>query len=132
LAWLAASVVGALVVAHLTLPAATAVLTIVLGALVAADVPLPLAVVAGLAVVLGVLNGGLNGIELGTARSSGVGPVSLAAAGAAGALFVVVALLAGHVASLRAPWARVVVRVAGSWIGAIGLLLLGWSLRAAA
>jgi proteasome assembly chaperone (PAC2) family protein len=48
------------------------------------------------------------------------------------ALFVVVALTAARVASLRAAWARVAVRVAGSWIVAVGLLLLGWSLRGAA
>ena len=46
-------------------------------------------------------------------------------------LFVVVALAAAFVVALRAPWARIAVRVAGSWIVAIGLLLLGWSLRAA-
>jgi urease accessory protein len=47
--------------------------------------------------------------------------------GAAFALFVLVALLAGQVATVRAAWARVVVRVAGSWIAAIGLLMLGWT-----
>ena len=46
-------------------------------------------------------------------------------------LFVVVALAAALVVALRAPWARIAVRVAGSWIAAIGLLLLGWSFRAA-
>ena len=46
-------------------------------------------------------------------------------------LFVVVALAAALVVALRAPWARIAVRVAGSWIVAIGLLLLGWSFRAA-
>jgi hypothetical protein len=30
---------------------------------------------------------------------------------------------------LRMAWARVVVRVAGSWIAAIGVLLLGWAFR---
>ena len=52
-------------------------------------------------------------------------------AGIASALFVVVALLAGPVVALRAAWARVVVRVAGSWIAAIGLLMLGWTVRVA-
>ena len=46
-------------------------------------------------------------------------------------LFVTVALAAALVVALRAPWTRIAVRVAGSWIAAIGLLLLGWSLRAA-
>ena len=46
-------------------------------------------------------------------------------------LFVLVALAAGLVVALRTPWTRIAVRVAGSWIAAIGLLLLGWSFRAA-
>ena len=40
-----------------------------------------------------------------------------------------VALAAALVVALRAPWGRIAVRVAGSWIVAIGLLLLGWSFR---
>ena len=31
--------------------------------------------------------------------------------------------------SLRPPWRGIAVRVAGSWVAAIGLLMLGWSLR---
>jgi hydrogenase/urease accessory protein HupE len=123
-AWLAGSIAGLLVAPQVTLPAATAAVTIALGALVAADGPLPLAVATSFAIVLGLLNGGLNGIELAKARAGG-----LAAAGVAAALFVVVSLLAGHVASLRAPWARVAVRVAGSWIAASGLLMLGWAMQ---
>ena len=42
-----------------------------------------------------------------------------------------VALVAALCVALRAPWARVAVRVGGSWIAASGLLLLGWSLRGA-
>jgi hypothetical protein len=45
------------------------------------------------------------------------------------AVFVLVALVAALVVSLRAQWARVTVRVAGSWIKAIGLLMLGWTYR---
>ena len=48
LAWLAGSVAGLLVAPQVTLPAATAAVTIVLGALVAADLPLPLELVAAL------------------------------------------------------------------------------------
>ena len=51
----------------------------------------------------------------------------MAAAGVAVALFVAVSLLAGQAASVRTLWARVAVRVAGSWIVAIGLLMLGWA-----
>jgi hypothetical protein len=35
-------------------------------------------------------------------------------------------------ASVRARWARTVVRVVRSWIAAIGLLMLGWAIRVAA
>ena len=123
-AWLVGSIVGLLVAPQVTLPAATAAVTIVIGALVAADRPLAPAAVAGVAVVLGLLNGSLDGIELTQARSG-----ALRAAGVAGTLFVLMALVAGQVASLRAAWARVAVRVVGSWIGAIGLFMLGWSVR---
>jgi len=47
-------------------------------------------------------------------------------------VFVLVALASAFVVSLRAAWARMAVRVAGSWVAAIGLLMLGWSLRGAA
>jgi len=129
-AWLAGSIAGLLIAPQVVLPAvpaaAIAAVPITLGACVAGDVPLPLTVVGGLAVTLGLLNGGLDGIDLAKVHAS-----SLSAAGVACALFVVVALLAGHIVSLRAQWARLVVRVAGSWIAAIGLLMLGWAVRGA-
>jgi hypothetical protein len=49
--------------------------------------------------------------------------------GIVAALFVLVAFVAAYVVSLHQLWARMVVRVAGSWIAAMGLLLLGWTLR---
>jgi hypothetical protein len=76
--------------------------------------------------VLGLLNGGLNGTELAQTHASGQ-----VAAGVATALFVVVSLLAGQAAAVRASWSRVAVRVAGSWIAAIGLFMLGWSVLGA-
>jgi hypothetical protein len=45
------------------------------------------------------------------------------------ALFVLIALVAACVVSLHQQWARIAVRVAGSWMAAIGLLMLGWTLR---
>ena len=44
-------------------------------------------------------------------------------------VFVIVALGASLVIPLQRPWTRVAVRVAGSWIAASGLLLLGWTLH---
>jgi urease accessory protein len=44
-------------------------------------------------------------------------------------VFALVAPVAAFVVQLRAGWARIAVRVAGSWIAASGLLLLGWAAR---
>jgi urease accessory protein len=123
-ALLAGSLLGLLVAPHVTMPVATAAVTIAVGAMVAAGRPLPLALVAGFAGALGLFAGALGGIDLATAHSTPLG-----AAGVTAALFVVVSLLAGQVASVRAPWARVAVQVVGSWIAAIGLFMLGWAVR---
>lgn len=123
-AWLAGSVLGLLVAPRAPMPLATAIVTIGVGAMVAAGRRLPLALVGGFAVAVGVLAGALNGIELATVHSS-----PWAAAGAAASLFVVVSLVTGQVASVRAAWARIAVQVAGSWIAAIGLFMLGWAVR---
>jgi urease accessory protein len=124
-AWLVGSAAGLLLAQPITLPLAETILTIALGALLATDRPLPLASVAGLAILLGLLHGILNGAELPKTSSSG----EISAAGVAAALFVAVSLLAAQAASVRVPWTRVAVRVAGSWIVAIGLLMLGWAMR---
>lgn len=126
-AWLAGTALGRLLGPQAALASVAAALTIVLGALTAADAPLPLRWTASLAVVLGLLHGAWNGTELSRARTAGFSN----ALGVATAVFVVAALLAALVASLRAPWSRIVVRVAGSWIAAAALFMLGWSLRGA-
>lgn len=104
--------------------AIAAVSALVLGALVAADRRWPGWLPPALAAGLGLLLGWLNGAAI--ARD---GQDVLALAGIAAAAGVTVALLAALVLSLRPAWMRVAVRVAGSWIAAVGLLLLGWSLR---
>jgi len=106
------------------LPGLTAAASLLLlGILVAADRRLSAALVGGLAVLLGLLHGWLNGASIAAAGREPLGVL-----GIAGAVFVVVALAASQVVSLRAAWARIGVRVVGSWIAAIGLLMLGWSL----
>ena len=125
-AWLAGSVTGALLGAPATGAAPAAVATVAVGGLVAADAPLPAWAIAAIAVAIGLLAGGQNGAELAAAHAS-----TLVAVGAACALFVTLSLLGGQVTAVRASWARVVLRVGGSWIAAIGLLMLGWSLRPA-
>jgi len=123
LAWLAGGLAG------LRLPAAGAIAPpalafLLLGALAAADLRLPAGAVASLAAVVGLVSGFSNG-----AAFAGAGPGAAGLAGVAAALFAVVALVAALVVALERPWMRVAVRVAGSWIAAVGLLLLGWSLR---
>ena len=127
LAWLAGTALGRALGPVGFLPAVAAALTIAAGGLVAADRTLPPAAVGALAILLGLVHGAWNGGELATVRAGAVGT----ALGVATAIFVVVALLAALVSSLRAPVARLVVRVAGSWIAAAALLMLGWSLRGA-
>jgi len=125
-AWLAGGLLG---LALPTIRSATALTTVsflALGALVAAEARLRTEWVTGLALVVGLLHGYLNGSAMSQARLGALG-----LAGIVITLFVLVALAAALVVALRAPWARIAVRVAGSWIAAVGLLLLGWTFRAA-
>jgi len=98
--------------------------TLVLGALVAVDRKLRLVVVTALAAALGLLHGWMNGAGIAAANREG-----LAVLGIGAAVFGVVALLAALAVSVQAQSARIAVRVAGSWIAAVGLLLVGWQLR---
>jgi hydrogenase/urease accessory protein HupE len=123
-AWLLGGVIGLTVQAGVS-SLATALSFVLVGALVAADARLPLGATTALAALLGLLHGYLNGTAM-----AQPGPGALGLLGMAAAVFALVALAASFVVPLHALWARVVVRVAGSWIAAIGLLLLGWGLRA--
>jgi len=102
----------------------TAFSALVMGVLVAADRRLPVWIVALLAAVLGLLHGWLNGEGIATANRE-----PLALLGIDGAVFVAVSLLAALSASVEAQATRIAVRVAGSWIAATGLLMLGWQLK---
>jgi hydrogenase/urease accessory protein HupE len=97
---------------------------LLLGGLVVADAKLSLRVMTVLAVLLGLVHGYLNGTGMGQSGFAVVAVVGLASA-----VFVLIALAAAFVIQLRAHWARIAVRVAGSWIAASGLLMLGWSFR---
>jgi hydrogenase/urease accessory protein HupE len=97
---------------------------LLLGGLVAAEARLRPALVVGLAIGFGLVHGYLNGIVMAQARLGALG-----LAGIVATLAVLVTLGAALVVAIRAAWARIAVRVAGSWIAAIGLLALGWALR---
>jgi hydrogenase/urease accessory protein HupE len=120
-AWLAGMAAG-WGLALPTAPApAVAVATAVTGALAASGLKLPLPAWAAL---LGVLHGVGNGGEL-AATTGGL----IAIIGIALSLAAVVSLVAGQVAVLQAYWARLAVRISGSWIAAIGMLMFGWSMK---
>jgi len=57
------------------------------------------------------------------------GPGSLGLFGIMATLFVLVALVSAFVVSMKPPWTRIVVRVTGSWVAAIGILMIGWFMR---
>ena len=99
---------------------------LLLGAMVAADLRLQPGWMLASALLVGGLNGWHNGAAM---AEAGLGLPALA--GIVGAVFVSAALAAALAVALRAAWARIVVRVAGSWVAAAGLLWLGWTLRAA-
>ena len=97
---------------------------LVLGGLTAADWRLSPRVVTVLAVVVGVVHGWLNGAGIAESQREWLGLVGIASSGVPAG-----GVVSAFVVSLRAAWTRIAVRVAGSWVAAIGLLMLGWSLR---
>lgn len=125
-AWLLSGVVGLWQGGDPALGAWNAVSILVVGALVASDWKLPVPLVTGLAVTLGCLHGYSNGAGLGHDASA-----LLALVGIAAGCFTLLALVAALAVTIRSTRARIVVRIAGSWIAAIGLLMLGWAFRTA-
>jgi hydrogenase/urease accessory protein HupE len=123
-AWLAGGAAGLFFRVSANLEGAIAACFLLVGALVAADRNLSVGVIAALAATIGALHGFLAGSALSTTPSG-----SLELLGGLVALLVVVTLVAGVVVSLKVFWARIAVRVLGSWIAATGLLMLGWALR---
>jgi urease accessory protein len=124
--WLVGGVAGFLADSIVISGAATTASFLVLGVLAATDRRLSPTVVTALAIAVGLLHGWLNGGAIAEAQREALGLL-----GIGGMTFVLVALVSAVVVSVQAVWARIAIRVAGSWIAAIGLLMLGWSLRAA-
>ena len=123
-AWLVGGAVGFLVGRTLLPQAVVATSFLVLGGLTAADRRLSPTSVTALAVVVGLLHGWLNGAGIAEAGRQAVGLVGIASV-----TFTLVALVSAFVMSRPAGWMRIAFRVGGSWVAAIGLLMLGWSLR---
>jgi len=124
MAWLLGALAGLTSLATHAYPFIAAGWFLLLGGLVAADAKLSLRITTGLATLLGLYHGYLNGIGMGQSLS-----VMIVLLGLVFAIFVVVALVSAFVVQLRASWARIAIRVGGSWIAASGLLMLGWAIR---
>jgi urease accessory protein len=122
--WLAGSLFGLTAAATAESAFLSSLWFLLLGALVIADAKLSLSAMTALAALLGFVHGYLNGTGMGQS-----GFAVVAVLGLTSAVFVLIVLAAAFVVQLQANWARIAVRVAGSWIAASGLLMLGWSLR---
>lgn len=125
-AWLLGGMAGLSAASNSAGALAAAFWLVLLGGLVVADARLSLRSMTLLAAALGLVHGTLNGTGMGRSAAAVVALLGLTAT-----VFVVVVLVAALCVALRSPWARVAVRVGGSWIAASGLLLLGWTLRGA-
>ena len=123
LTWFAGGVVGVFMEGVPTIPVAP-VSIFILGVLVAADLKLSNTLFTVVVLLVGFAHGVLNGVALKE------GPAVLGLIGIMATLFVLVALISAFVISLKQPWTRIVVRVAGSWVAAIGMLMFGWMFRA--
>ena len=122
LAWLAGGVAGLMITGTPIFPLPM-LSFLLLGGLIAADVHLPDNIVTTLVIAVGIIHGFYNGI----AMEGGPGISGLF--GITATLFVLVAIASAFVVSLQAAWTRIAVRVTGSWIAAVGLLMLGWLVK---
>jgi hydrogenase/urease accessory protein HupE len=123
-AWLLGGLIGVSAMPANPHPFVAACWFLLLGGLVAVDAKLSLRITTGIAALFGLYHGYLNGTGMGTSITTAVALLGLVFW-----IFVLVALVAAFVVCLHAK-ARIAVRVAGSWIAASGLLMLGWALRA--
>ena len=122
LAWFVGGLLGVFVEGLPTMPVA-GISFLILGVLVAADLNLSQRLFSAVVIVVGLVHGLLNGVAL--KESAGI----LGLIGIMATLFVIVAIVSATIVSLKKPWARIVVRVAGSWVAAIGMLMFGWLMR---
>jgi urease accessory protein len=100
------------------LPAMNLAIIPILGMAVALAISCPSSVVVILVTIVGLLHGLANGSEI-------TAPVSAwrFIPGLATVAILVLAYGIGLVRSLKTPWTRIAVRVAGSWIAAVGIMI---------
>ena len=122
--WLTAGLISLNISSSIDLHWLSVLSFMILGVLVAVNLKLPSVVVVMLAGLFGILHGLLNGSAL---AAIGAGPRTIIGI----VLMVLVSglLISAFTVSLKAAWARIAVRVAGSWVAAVGMLMLGWLMR---
>lgn len=120
LGWLAGGLLGLAVPRPVDLVYPTLV-PLALGLALAAGARLRPAASTAAAVLAGGFIGFANGTALGQGNLGALGVV-----GTVAAVFVLLSLASATAAAAEAGWARTAVRVAGSWVAAISLLLIGW------
>jgi urease accessory protein len=125
-AWFAGGLMGLNLSVVIDLPGLSILSFVILGILVAVDPKLPPPAVTAFTGLYGALHGLLNGSALG---AIGAGPLSLL--GIVATVLIISLLVSAAVVSLRAAWACIAVRVAGSWVAAVGMLMFGWMIRGA-
>ena len=123
-AWIAGGIAGMYIANDSTLPWMTTLSFGLVGGLIAANAKLPEPAIMALAVAAGLMHGYINGATMAPG-----GADWLALAGATAATLVLATVLSAIVVNLKADWQRIVVRVAGSWMVAISLLMAGWLWR---
>lgn len=111
---------------ELVVPYASAVILVLLGLAGALRRQLPAGFLGWLAAFVGFTRGFLNG-----SAAQAADGVWLSAIGIATGVFLAVSLSMGLAAVVERRGWTVVLRVAASWIAAIGLLMLGWEIQSA-
>lgn len=124
ISWFIAGLVGMRLQGAIDLPWLSVLSFLITGVLVAVDPKLPSQAVAVLAGLLGLIHGMLNGSAL-----AAIGAGSLALCGIVVTVFITALLVSALVVWLRPAWTRIAVRVAGSWIAAVGMLMFGWLVK---
>ncbi len=124
LSWFIAGLVGLNLPVTIDLPWLSILSFLVLGVLVAINPKMHPKVVASLAGLFGLIHGLFNGSAL---AAIGAGPLALT--GIVVTVLVIALLISAFVVSLHAAWTRIAVRVAGSWVAAVGMLMFGWLVR---
>ncbi len=103
---------------------ATAGLFLAIGGLLAADLNIPALAGAALAAALGLVRGAADMASVSASVGHGLTLIGMSAS-----VFVVLAIAASVTLPLQRAWMVIAARVSGSWLAALGLLLVGWIAR---